>query len=132
MITAVLRRLKRNTELDDGWIEAGEATVRVLRAGPQPTVAVSGRVTTDSSPRVRSVLLALLRRGAGPVLVIDLSGVSYIDTSGIATLLEALKIARNRSVRLRLTGLSGQARMLAELTKLEEIIRASGSEVEFS
>jgi nicotinate-nucleotide pyrophosphorylase len=51
--------------------------------------------------------------------------------SGIATLLEALKAARERSVKLRLTGMSGQARTLAEIAQLDTIFRAWGSEVEF-
>jgi len=83
----------------------------------------------DSSPRLRSVLLGLIRKSAG--LVIDISGVSHMDTSGLATLLEVLNTAHERSVRLRLTGISGQPRKLAELAELEQIFRASGSEVEF-
>ena len=64
-------------------------------------------------------------------MVIDFSAVSYLDMSGIATLLEALKAARERSVKLRLTGMSGQARTLAEIAQLDTIFRAWGSEVEF-
>jgi anti-anti-sigma regulatory factor len=51
--------------------------------------------------------------------------------SGIATLLETLKAARERSVKLRLTGMRGQARTLAEIAQLDTIYRAWGSEVEF-
>ena len=64
-------------------------------------------------------------------MVIDLSAVSYLDMSGIATLLEALKAAHERSVKLRLAGMSGQARALAEIAQLDTIYRAWGSEVEF-
>jgi anti-sigma B factor antagonist len=113
-------------------IEAGEATVRILRASFRPTVAVAGRVTVDSSPHLRSALLELIRGDIGPVLVIDLSGVSYLDTSGIATLLEAAKTAREHSAQLRLVGVSGQPGMLAEVTELGQIFRASGSEVEIN
>jgi len=54
-----------------------------------------------------------------------------MDTSGLATLLEVLNTAHERSLRLRLTGVGGQPRKLVELTELEAIFRASGSEVEF-
>jgi len=64
-------------------------------------------------------------------MVIDLSAISYMDMSGIATLLEALKAAHERSVRLSLAGMSGQVRMLAEVAQLDAIFRAWGSEVEF-
>ena len=90
----LFRRRTRNAGLHNTSLDAGEITIRVVRASSQSTVTVTGRVTVDSSPHLRSVLLQLLRRGAGPVVVIDLSGVSYLDMSGLATLLEALKAAR--------------------------------------
>jgi anti-anti-sigma factor len=64
-------------------------------------------------------------------VLIELSGVSYLDMSGLATLLEALKAAREGSVKLRLAGMSGQARALAEIGQLDTIYRAWGAEVEF-
>ena len=113
-------------------VEAGEATIRILRTSSPPTVAVAGHVTVDSWPRLRSVLQEMIREGIGPVLVIDLSGVSYSDTSGIATLLEASKTAREHAAQLRLVGMSGRPRVLAEVIELGQIFRASGSEVECS
>jgi anti-sigma B factor antagonist len=106
-----------------------DTNVRVDRLGPQPTVCVAGRITVDSSPRLRTVLLAVIRESPG--LVIDMSGVTHMNTSGLATLLEILDRAHERSVRLRLSGISGQPRKLAELTELDQIFRACGSEVEF-
>ena len=80
---------------------------------------------------MRSVLLGLLRRTTAPVVAIDLSALSYLDISGIATLLEALKAAREQSVKLRLTGMTGQVGNLAKIAQLDTIFRAWGSEVEF-
>ena len=95
----------------------------------QPTVEVAGCVTVDSSPHLRSVLLRLFHAASGLVMTIDLSKVSYMDISGIATLMEALRIAREREAKLRLTGMTGQVRMLAEVTELDRIYQAAGSEV---
>jgi anti-sigma B factor antagonist len=106
-------------------------TMRILTSGPQPAVTVSGRVTVDSSPVLRSALLRLLRRPTAPVIVVDLSGVSRLDLSGIATLLEASKAAREHSVRLRLVGIQSQPRVLSELMELDRVFQAAGSEVEF-
>ena len=77
------------------------------------------------------MLLQLLRRGTGPVLVIDLFGVSYLDMSGLATLLEVLKAAHQRSVKLRVLGMRGQSKMLAEVAELDKIFQTTSSEVEF-
>jgi len=107
-----------------------ELTIRILPESPQPAVAVSGRVTIDSSPSLRSALLDLLRDHTAPVLVVDLSGVSYLDASGLATLFEASNAARQRSVKLRVVGMGGQPRTLLEVTNLDKVFRAAGSEVE--
>jgi anti-sigma B factor antagonist len=124
---ALFRRWTKNHS-----VEAGEATIEVLRANSELTVAVAGRVTIDSSPHLRSVLLDLLRRDATPALAIDLSRVSYLDTSGIATLIEVSKIAHEHSAPLRLVGISGELKTITELTGLDRVFRALGSEVKFS
>ncbi len=131
MKNALFRR-GRKVRAGDTQLYAGEMTMRILRSSPPPTVAVSGRVTIDSSPTLRSALLDLLRGHKAPILVIDLSGVSRLDISGIATLLEAAKAARGCSVKLRVVGISGQPRMLSEITELDRVFRATGSEVEFT
>jgi anti-sigma B factor antagonist len=120
-----------NAGADIAAVDQGEITIRVVPASSGSTVTVTGRVTVYSSPRLRSVLLHLLRQGSGPAVVIDLSGVSYLDTSGLATLLEALKAAHQRSVTLRVLGITGQSRTLAEVAELDKIFQAVGSEVEF-
>ena len=131
MKTAVFRRWIKDARVEETRLDSGEITVHVVPTGNQITVAVAGRVTVDSSPTLRSALLELLRRSAAPVIVIDLSGVSYLDMSGLATLLEALKAARAHSVKLRVTGITGKARTLAEIAQLDKVFRAWGSEVEF-
>jgi len=131
MKSALFRRWRENAMVEETRLEAGEITVHVAPGSDQLTVAIAGRTTVDTSPDLRSVLLGLLRRVTAPVVVIDATALSYLDMSGIATLLEALKAARERSVKLRLAGMSGQVRKLAEIAQLDTIFRAWGSEVEF-
>jgi anti-sigma B factor antagonist len=124
-------RLKIGTKREDASVRGGEATVLIDRSGPHPAVVATGLLTIDSSPRLRSIALGLIPKSKGLVLVIDLSGVTRIDLSGLATLLEVLNSAHEHSVRLCLCGITGQPRRLAEITQLDEIFRALGSEVEF-
>jgi anti-anti-sigma factor len=109
---------------------AAEANIQIDASGAQPRVTVTGRITVDSSTRLRATLLGAIRKSAGS-LTVDLSEVTRTDTSGLATLLEALNSAHEHSVRLRLVGVNGQPRRLAELAQLDQIFRALGSEVEF-
>jgi len=82
-------------------------------------VRLNGRIDVDSSPAVRDCLLALL---TGEQLLrtvtIDLESVTSIEASGIATLMEALKVAGHRQVRLHLQGLHGSVLRLFEVTGL--------------
>jgi len=130
-VKPVLRRLRKSATVEETRLDAGEITVHVIPGSNQLTVVVAGRVTVDSSPHLRAVLLGLLRRETAPEVVIDLSALSYLDVSGIATLLEALKGAREHWAKLRLAGMTGQARNLAEIAQLDKIFRGWGGEVEF-
>jgi anti-sigma B factor antagonist len=127
----LFHRVTNNASKNSASARVGEAVVQIAREGSQSTVTVAGRVTVDSSPHLRSALLGLIRKSPGGVFVIDVSAVTHIDTSGLATLLEVLNSARGHSIRIRLVGISGQPRRLAELTELQQIFRTSGSEVEF-
>ena len=89
-------------------------------------VSLHGRLNIDSSPALRDQLLALLRGQAREAVTVDLSDISYIDTSGIATLLEGLKIARNRLTRFCLRGLQGRVAHLFEVTGVSALFETNG------
>ncbi len=82
-------------------------------------VAFEGDVDLQSSPEARRVLLESVGRGR-PVLV-DLSGVVYIDSSGVASLVEALQQARKKGGVLALAAVSEGARRVLELARLDRV-----------
>ena len=68
-------------------------------------VWLKGFIDVDSSPDVRDRLRAVLSSDPLPhAVTVDLAGVTSIEASGIATLIEALKVARNREIRFHLQG----------------------------
>ena len=79
-------------------------------------VTANGRITIDSSPALRDKLVAILR-SAIPALTIDLEAVPYIDTSGLATLVEVLRFARLNKTTLNLR-LHERPRYLMEVSGL--------------
>ncbi len=85
-------------------------------ANENGALALYGRIDIDSSPAVRDQLIALLHAPHPRTVSIDLSGVTHIDSSGVATLIEALKIARNCKTELRLQGLHDRLHRLFEAT----------------
>jgi len=90
------------------------------------TVSLSGRISIDSSPELRERLLILLDQNFLPVLTIDLAEVSYIDCSGLATLIEALKFTHARKTILQLRGLHDRPRYLLEVTGLLSLFETNG------
>ncbi len=91
--------------------------IGVDRRGGDTMVRLSGRVDVDSSPDLRNRLHAVLSEESPPrVVTVDLSAVAYIETSGVATLIEALRTARHRQSSLLLRGLNGAVLRLFEVT----------------
>jgi len=82
---------------------------------------VSGDVDMNTSPNVRSSLGEIFKQGKAKVLLIDLSGVRYIDSSGIATLVEAMQHCMKKGMRLRLVELSPSVRDVFELARLASV-----------
>jgi anti-anti-sigma factor len=113
-------------------VGANAMSVDVRQAGACTTVVVTGRVTVESSPQLRSVLHETIGAAPSAGIVIDFAGSTYLDTSAIATLLEAATLASNLVVPLRLIGLRGDARLVAEATELDHIFLALGYEVQFT
>jgi anti-sigma B factor antagonist len=107
------------------------ATTEHLETTVQPDeVGVSmylhGRLGIDSSPDFRNQLLAILREQTQGIVTVDLTDVSYIDSSGIATLIEALRVAHSHGITLGLRGLQGRLVHLFEVTGVMALFEKSG------
>lgn len=82
-------------------------------------VPLAGEIDLDRAPQVRRQLLDCVKRGQD--VLVDLSAVTYIDSSGIASLVEALQWARSRRSDLRLVAVSPQALRVFELARLDKV-----------
>lgn len=107
--------------------------ITVDHSGPGAIVRPHGRINVDSSPDLRDSLHAILSTEPLPrTVTVDLTGVTYIELSGIATLIESLRIARHRRTRFRLQGLSGSVLRLFEVTGLLALFDPGGRGEEVS
>ncbi len=97
------------TSVDKPGIDIVDAEIGAL-------VSLTGRIDIESSPAVRDQLIAVLHAPHPTTVSIDLSSVTHLDSSGVATLIEALKIARNCKTELRLQGLHDRLHRLFEAT----------------
>ncbi|SRR6266849_10160192 len=105
-----------------------EITTR--QVGGAIIVDVTGDITLYNSPEVRKILLELLREQRVPRVILNLKKVKYIDSAGVASLVEGLKISRDLKSRFAIYGLSSSAREVLELTRLIKIFEVHENEEE--
>ncbi len=82
---------------------------------------ISGDIDLASSPELRKALLRELRELKMPRVVLNLGAVRYMDSSGVASLVEGLKASRDVGSRLILFGLNRSIREVLQLSKLLKI-----------
>ena len=91
-------------------------------------VDVAGEIDMSTSPSFRKTLLDSLKKATR--LAVNLSEVRYVDSSGIASLVEVLKAARNTEKRLVLFGLNEPVHEVLQLTRLGKIFEIRKTEEE--
>lgn len=101
--------------------------ITVDQIGKDAKVSLSGRINVDSSPDLRDSLRAILSTEPLPrTVTVDLAGVSYVEASGIAILIEALRIARHHQIGFCLQGVGGSVLRLFEVTGVLALFDAGG------
>ncbi|MFQ5612464.1 MAG: STAS domain-containing protein [Anaerolineae bacterium] len=99
-------------------VEVLEDDIRLVR--------LEGRLDAAGSPEVRDKLRSLAAQEQ-PKLIIDLSQVSFIDSSGLGALVSGLKAARQQNGDILLAGAQQQAQTLFKLTMLDQIFKVYDS-----
>lgn len=97
--------------------------IETEKTGSGFVVRLKGDVDMNSSPDLRGALGRIFKEGTpgARALFINLSQVRYMDSSGIATLVEALQTCMKQGLRLRLVELSPSVRDVFELARLASV-----------
>jgi anti-sigma B factor antagonist len=85
-----------------------------------PVVSITGDVDLETSPQLRDYLRPKASAKT-PALLLDFSGVNYIDSSGLATLIEYFQSVQSFKGRLALAALSPRVKNVFEIVRLEQI-----------
>jgi anti-sigma B factor antagonist len=94
--------------------------VRVTDHDSIKIVEVEGEVDLYSSPQLRKILMDLTKEERKSILV-ELGKVKYMDSSGIATLVEALQQISKYNGKLKLANLRDAVRDVFELSRLDKV-----------
>lgn len=81
---------------------------------------VKGRLDAVAAPELKSKLKELVADNHAKV-IIDLTDVSFIDSSGLAALVSGFRAAREAGGSIKLAGLNGQTMMIFKLTRLDRV-----------
>ena len=89
------------------------------RAGVVADGEFGGEVDLSWSAELRRAILDAV--GAAPAVLVELTAVSYIDSSGIACLVEGLQHARGRRLEFGLAAVQASALQVLKLTRLDRV-----------
>jgi anti-sigma B factor antagonist len=81
---------------------------------------IKGDIDLHHSPQLRTLLRAKVT-GKCPALLVNFTEVSYIDSSGIATLVEYYQGCRGFSGKVALAGMNPRVKSVFDLVRLNEV-----------
>ena len=104
--------------------------LEVRRIDRDALIRLAGRLDINTSPDLRKTALTLCTRSRCSKLTIDFTTVSFIDTSGLATLLDIAAAAKDQAVLLTLSGVDGKVRYLLDVNGVTGFFTIESSERE--
>jgi len=81
---------------------------------------LEGEIDLHASPTLRAELHSFVETKT-PLLLVDFSAVAYIDSSGLATLIEYVRDSKPFAGKFALFGLQPKVKMVFELVRLNEL-----------
>ncbi|MDX2226833.1 MAG: STAS domain-containing protein [Verrucomicrobiae bacterium] len=85
-------------------------------------ISPSGEFDLASAPKARAVFDTVIGKKV-PAVVIDFSGVSYIDSSGLATIIDVFQRTKKYQGRVALCGMSRVVQNVFEIAKLDSVFK---------
>ncbi len=98
---------------------------QLSESGGAIVIAFSGDIDLQTSPDARKALLGLV--GKGQPILVDLSDVGYIDSSGVASLVECLQSVKKSGQKLALVSVSDGALRVLQLARLDKVFTICGT-----
>ena len=100
--------------------------VKVSQVEQIAVFEVSGEINISTSPDLKKHF----EKQPSKSVVVNLEKVTYIDSSGLATLVEMLKKTRSKGGSLGLAGIPEKVKSLFEITKLDKLFSIFASQAE--
>ena len=125
----ISRRGERARILANCTLLMSEIIKEIRRLDDAIIVVVAGELTLREAPKFHGTLLELCEESPKH-LVVELSEVSFIDSSGVGTLTDVFRKLNKRGGRLALVGLRKMVRSVFEITRLDQFLAIFDTEEE--
>ena len=96
--------------------------INETQIGGTHVAGLSGRLDTSTAQSAETRLLALIGTAGARALVVDLSGVSYVSSAGLRSLLKAAKQAQAAGVGFALAAPQPPVREVLEISGFDKIL----------
>jgi anti-sigma B factor antagonist len=101
--------------------------LKLRRHGPYTVVRLTGELDIETSPQVRDCFDRLVEQGHVAIEV-DLSGLTYCDSTGLSAFVHGLQRCRAGGGWMRVGGETGPVARILELTGLRGFLHHDGTE----
>jgi len=107
-----------------------ELDIKAKSKGNIYIIDVRGEIDLYSSKMLRDYIFTTIKQHQPRTVIVELTDVTYIDSSGIATLVEGLQLAKEYDTRFKLAGLSRIVLEVFQLVRLERVFEIYPNEEE--
>ena len=101
----------------------------VRRADSSVRVTATGEIDSSSAPQFRQTLETLVEDSEVSEIVVDLGGVTFLDSAGLCALAAAHRATKGREVQLRVLASSRAVIRPLQITGLWELLRVEQGDV---
>jgi anti-sigma B factor antagonist len=93
--------------------------IEITQPGPPAVMAIAGEVDLATAPRLKEVLVQVIDQAK--TVILDLSGATYMDSTGLGVLIGSLKHAREVGGDVKLAGLVPKVRRVFSITGVDKV-----------
>ena len=116
-------------KMADSKSHSNRVVQNIAHLGKAVVVELAGDIDLHRATDLRASLLEIMHKKPA-LTVIDLHRVGFMDSSGLATLIEALQISRRHDGELKLVGIQQRVRSIFEISRLDNIFQIYDSQAE--
>lgn len=96
--------------------------IQIEKSNKFAVISVAGEVDLYSSPKIRKEIVNFINKKL-PAIIINLKEVSYMDSSGVATMVEGLQLTERYNGKFYLCGLQSMVREVFALSRLDTVFK---------